>query len=87
MLLGPPEACTCPELLGGGGCAFLSPCSQQGGKEKSRPAFLSLLSLHNGFLCEGLGRLRRRERWAAVEYRCWAQSAGAADWGVPGRAG
>lgn len=60
VLVGPPEACTSPELLGGSHCAFTSPCSLRGGTEKVRPSFISLFSLHNGFLWEGLVRQSRR---------------------------
>lgn len=51
VLVGPPEACTSPELLWGGGCcAFISPWSLQGSVEKVRPSFIFLFILHNGFL-------------------------------------
>lgn len=58
--VGPPEACTSAELLGGSYCSFTLPCSLRGGMEKVRPSFISLFSLHNDFLREGLVRQSRR---------------------------
>lgn len=62
VLVGPPEACTSPEPLGGGCCAFISPCSLQGSMEKVRPSFIFLFSLHNGFLWEDVVRQSKRGR-------------------------